>query len=294
MPDSMQNRRSIMVETLGRTWHDLLRAKIKAAQNELLICSPYVTEDGCRFYKEYMSPEFRSRGKLRVLSDLSPVNLVQRSTDPKAIQKLFSDVTSWKLRHLPHLHAKVYVFDCTYAIVTSANLTVGGLHRNFEIGVGISDQVTVLRLRDEVLAYSKLGAPVHSDELNIYCELAVKVQAQYASLLKSAKRKARQEFERSLGELDSYLIRLRTSGGPVTSLFAQTIVFLLERRGPLSTKELHPLIQEIHPDLCDDTVDRVIDGVHYGKKWKHWIRSAQQRLKSTGRITLEDGKWKLV
>lgn len=59
----------------------------------------------------------------------------------------------------------------------------------------------------------------------------------------------------------------------------------------MSTAELHPLVQALHPDLCDDGVDRVIDGVHFGKRWKHMVRNAQQHLKSQGRIRLEDGRW---
>jgi len=61
----------------------------------------------------------------------------------------------------------------------------------------------------------------------------------------------------------------------------------------MSTDELNPLIQKIHPDLCDDSVDRVIDGRHFGKKWKHAVRTAQQYLKRTGQIELREGLWHL-
>jgi hypothetical protein len=54
----------------------------------------------------------------------------------------------------------------------------------------------------------------------------------------------------------------------------------------MPTAELHPLIQRIHPDLCDDSVDRVIDGKHFGKKWKHAVRTAQQHLKKIGKVEL--------
>ena len=61
----------------------------------------------------------------------------------------------------------------------------------------------------------------------------------------------------------------------------------------MSTDELNPLIQKIHPDLCDDSVDRVIDGRHFGKKWKHAVRTAQQYLKRTEQIELHEGLWHL-
>jgi hypothetical protein len=52
------------------------------------------------------------------------------------------------------------------------------------------------------------------------------------------------------------------------------------------------MIQEIHPDLCDD-VDRMIHGVRFGKNWKHAVRAAQQQLKRNGSIALQDGPWAL-
>jgi hypothetical protein len=54
------------------------------------------------------------------------------------------------------------------------------------------------------------------------------------------------------------------------------------------------LIENIHPDLCDNTVDRVIDGKRFGKKWKHAVRTAQQQLKREGLVALSGGRWLLV
>lgn len=62
----------------------------------------------------------------------------------------------------------------------------------------------------------------------------------------------------------------------------------------LRTEELHPLIQLLHPDLCDDSVDRVIDGVHFDKKWKHCVRNAQQYLKRNGEIQFDGSRWHLI
>jgi hypothetical protein len=46
--------------------------------------------------------------------------------------------------------------------------------------------------------------------------------------------------------------------------------------------------------MCDDSIDRVIDGVHFGKKWKHMVRNTQQFLKSRREIELREGLWRLV
>lgn len=231
---------------------------------------------------------------MRILSDLSPTHLLQASTDPAALQLLLTSVGRGSLRHLPRLHAKVYVFDSTYAIVTSANLTAGGIYRNFEYGIGIADRATVSRIRDSVEAYAELGAAVELEQLARYCTLALEVRRRVAAQMSTVAREAQVQLEQSIRETEDELLRLRVRGGRITPLFGQTILYLLRQHGPLSTRELHPLIQQIHPDLCDDSVDRVIDGVHYGKRWKHWVRSAQQRLKDENRIILVDGTWRLV
>jgi hypothetical protein len=64
----------------------------------------------------------------------------------------------------------------------------------------------------------------------------------------------------------------------------------------MSTVHINQAIKRIHPhpDLCDDTIDRVIDGQHFGKKWKHAVRTAQAFLRRRGDIQREGGKWHLT
>jgi hypothetical protein len=53
-------------------------------------------------------------------------------------------------------------------------------------------------------------------------------------------------------------------------------------------------VEGTHPDLCDNSIDRVINGVHFGRKWKHMLRNAQVFLRRKGLIELYDKKWRLV
>ena len=105
-------------------------------------------------------------------------------------------------------------------------------------------------------------------------------------------REIRRRFEESLRSAEDSLIRIRLAGGPVHTVFARTIEYLLRSHGVMATEGLHPLIKAIHPDLCDDSVDRVIDGKRFGKKWKHAVRTAQQQLKKRGVICYENGLWR--
>ena len=62
----------------------------------------------------------------------------------------------------------------------------------------------------------------------------------------------------------------------------------------MPTAELNVLVRNLKPELCDDEVDRVINGQSFGKRWKHDIRNAQQQLKRQGQIVLENRKWRLA
>jgi hypothetical protein len=201
---------------------------------------------------------------------------------------------SAEIFHLPRLHAKVYVADSVAAIVTSGNLTHGGLERNFEYGVEIRDTAAVELIRVDVLDYASLGARFAIDELRAYAEHAEEVRKAFRKAQASVARGARKRLELAIMGIGDELLRRQLRGGPVHQVFARTIQYLLRRYGPLETKALHSYIQSIHPDLCDDSVDREIDGEHFGKKWKHQVRSAQSYLKRKGWVGLRGGKWEVV
>jgi len=86
--------------------------------------------------------------------------------------------------------------------------------------------------------------------------------------------------------VEDNLIRIRVEGRSVNAIFSRTLLYLLSS-SPMTTIQLNMLVQQINPDLCDDTLDRVIDGVHYGKKWKHQVRGAQVSLARQGRIAYD-------
>ncbi len=196
--------------------------------------------------------------------------------------------------HLPRLHAKVYAADGTIAVVTSGNLTEGGLHVNHECGLLVDNQDMVRTIEAEIAAYASLGGVVDSHTLDRVCELAADARAAYQAQTASASRESTRRLRAVLQASSDTLVRARLSEGPIHTVFARTIEYLLRRHGSLTTEQMHPIIHHLHPDLCDDTIDRVIDGKRFGKKWKHAVRTAQQQLKKRGTIALVNGAWTLV
>jgi hypothetical protein len=236
----------------------------------------------------------RSGIRLHFLTNLSPQNICQGATDPEALRSLAERVAGTTVTHLPRLHAKVYVADTKCAIVTSGNLTAGGLMRNQEYGVLTTDPDAVRQIRQDLEDFGRLGTRIALDQLLAYCTVAEKVQKSFRKQMASARKEAREEFARNLHAAEDELIRVKFLGSSPTKIFEDTILYLLKTQGPLSTHQLQPQIQALHPDLCDDAVDRVIDGQHFGKRWKHMVRAAQSHLKDRGLAEIVVGRWKLV
>ena len=264
------------------------------ASERVLISSPFVSRRGVDFLVDHLSSSVQENGSVQVLANLSPQNIVQGATEPESLQRLNSTVSDAVVHHLPHLHAKVYVADTQKAIVTSGNLTGGGLEKNYEYGVTTSDTEAISVIHDDLEEYAELGVQVREDELQTYIEAAENVRETFRVQQESQEESARREFEEALAEARDELIRLRLRGESTNATFAKTVLYLLRRRGPMATEELHPHVQRIHPDLCDDSVDRVVGGENYGKRWKHRVRAAQSTLKQRGDIELEDGRWRLT
>jgi hypothetical protein len=283
------------LELLRRGWQSRLEELVGSAERSLFIAAPFITQSGVEVVQSRLSSSIRERGEIRVLTSLDVLSICQGTCDPLALKSLFGDTPSSILTHLPRLHAKVYIADDRAAIITSGNLTAGGLVSNFEYGVAFDEPSLVERVKNDLEEYASLGAILGDEQLASFCEASERVRHAFREQTANVARKVREEFQRQARIAEDQLIRARLAGGATHTVFAKTILYLLKRHGPLKTVEQHPLIQAIHPDLCDDSIDRVIDGQHFGKKWKHAVRTAQQQLKAAGRIELgQDRRWVLT
>lgn len=275
-------------------WHRTLETLVSSARSRLTLCAPYVSERGASVVRNARSSVLKTNCAVLVLTDLSPIAVCAGATDPGAVASLGQAIPNVRTVHLPRLHAKVYAADGSSAVVTSGNLTDGGLRANHECGLLVENPQLAGRIEAEIAAYAALGAEVDRHTLDRVCELAVDARAAYKAQIASASRESSRRLRAVLRASSDTLVRARLAEGPIHTVFAKTIEYLLRRQGPLTTEQMHPMIHEIHHDLCDDTVDRVIDGKRFGKKWKHAARTAQQQLKKRGIIALVNGSWTLV
>lgn len=280
------------MELLRKDWKGRLEELVGAAERSLLIAVPFITRPGVEIVQSRLSSGIRKHGAIQILTCLDVLSICQGTCDPFALRSLLKGTPSSTLTHLPRLHAKVYIADDSAAIVTSGNLTVGGLVANFEYGIALNEPPMVRLVKKDIVEYASLGASLADEQLASFCEASNRVREAFRRQTANVAKRFRADFEKQARIAEDQLIHLRLSGGAQNNVFARTIQYLLNRHGPLKTVEQHPLIQAIHPDLCDDSIDRVIDGQHFGKKWKHAVRTAQQRLKEAKLIELrEDGRW---
>ncbi len=278
---------------LTSPWSSQFSDTLGRAGNELFISSPFVNAGGVRALAE--AAEHRSRVNLTLLTSLTTQNIMSGATDPSALRVLYEQFGHVRISSLPRLHAKVYIVDQKIGIITSANLTSGGLRTNFEYGVRIDKAEIVAGIREDMNRYFSLGNVLTREVLSVIEEEAndlVRIRREAEKALRKYGLAARLGRVSAKIELELLQNRVR-EGRTVNSIFSETILYALERRGALTTEELHEFIQPIHPDICDDSTDRIINGEHFGKRWKHLVRNAQQYLKRRGLIDLTNGKWHL-
>ena len=282
------------VELLRSPWKSRFVSLLHSVQEDLFVGSPYISRGALRLIAEELSQTgVLAETKVTVLTDLSVGNIAGGWVDVGGLVQLINSAPNTRIHHLPSLHAKLYIADSHSAVVSSANLTEGGLVRNTEYGIQIKAPALVRAIRQDAQMYAALGAHVPLQTLQRFASAAATLTKLRDELSRSTAKRLQDALENKLDETHLAVLRCRAFGESTHSILARTLLFVL-RRGPMRTPDIHPLIQSIHPDLCDDTVDRVIDGVHFGKRWKHYVRNAQQHLKRTGLVVFDGICWSLT
>ena len=206
--------------------------------------------------------------------------------DVEALLRLAKVSPASKLVALPNLHAKVFVADEKAAIITSGNLTRSGLDTNIEYGIVFRDQTLVRTVREDMLGFARLGSAVSLDAIADLLPLQTTMREAEAEVAHSAPPEAKRRFDEIMWQAKPAFAAMQVGNRSANAIFGEAIRLALAE-GPQPTAVIHERIRQMLPDFCDDTEDRVINGVHFGKKWKHNVRNAQQSLKHRG-IIIQD------
>ncbi len=280
------------VELVTSPWAATFYGLVDLAQEELLIASPFLSSGPLRKVTEMVNRKQPRDGvHLDIITNLAVDSMLSGALDVAALLHLARSVPTSTVTYLPGLHAKIYVADTKAAVITSANLTNNGLAGNHEYGVLLRDPALIVRVRDDLIRYASLGNLVSLDTLAALTQASQDLRTARQQADRSANARLREAFEQRTDEAKVALLKARAQGKTTHGIFCDTLLYLLDKNGPLTTVEIHPLVQQIHPDLCDDSIDRVIGGVHFGKKWKHYVRMAQVGLRRRGLIATDGKRW---
>jgi HKD family nuclease len=140
--------------------------KYASGVHDVMICSPFLTKGGIL----PLLDRFRQKEKVRldVISRFNEIDCLSGATDPEVFAHLFklTRFKKWDIRIwlVDSLHTKTIVLGKKAAIIGSANITVGGLENNLELGV-LQTGIPVETIRHHLEGYKETGIELTHDAL---------------------------------------------------------------------------------------------------------------------------------
>ena len=117
---------------------------VQSAKNRILLASPFIKYHTVNKIIETYDKKI---AEFKVINSFKLSYFHRGASDLEALKSLINNGASVKNVH--NLHAKIFIFDNT-AIVTSGNLTPGGLSNNWEYGIKIDNEL-VSQIRDDYI-----------------------------------------------------------------------------------------------------------------------------------------------
>ena len=160
-----------MLRLVDSKWTEEFTEALQADSSELYIISPFIKAGAL---------EHLLRGKpgnLKVITRFDLKDFAQGVSDIVALRMLL-DVNA-RVRGIRNLHAKLYIFGTSRAIITSANLTEAALRRNHELGTVVTstNQVKECRTYFDNL-WKSAGDDLESEQLKRWADRVAKHQLQ--------------------------------------------------------------------------------------------------------------------
>jgi hypothetical protein len=265
------------IEVLINPAIDVFMGLVKSSK-EQLFASPFVKNNITNMVIENRP----SDSKISLLTSYKLTNFYRGSSDLQALSNCIKN--NIEVKSYSRLHAKTYIFDSERAIVTSGNLTLGGLRNNYECGVLVEDRKIVTTLKDNFLALFKneQDSPVVTEEIiTITAEILSKVPKEKKVRFEKTEKEIFPEPENDLYDAGVETITKTLSGWKldvfnVVSKIRQNIFDLrtaYEFENEL--RKLHPENQNIEPkirqqlqELRDLGLIEFISPGLYRKLWK--------------------------
>lgn len=276
------------IEFYGRAWRAEFSRFLSEVESEIIVVCPYIRDAEAEFVVQKLSKATR----VCTLTSLRVDSIVQGALEINGIRRLADFSAGSEAINVPKLHAKVFVADTARAIVTSANLTTSGIDHNYEYGISVRGTELVAKILSDLEECKSIGTPISG--LERIQKLADSVKKAQQKLDNQTARESA-ELKNAIKQLEQKCLSMQVEKKSKTAVFRDAVRYVLTS-GPATTGQIHAAIQTLYPELCDDSIERVIDGKTFGKLWKHDVRNAQQIMKMRDEIKWDKdtGIWYLV
>lgn len=262
------------IELINRPWRSHLAELVASASDSILIAAPFIKESEAEWLCGFLQPGI----EVRTLARVDSIAVSNESLDIAALRRLATASRKARLTALPNLHAKVFVADQKAAIVTSGNLTRGGLDANIEYGVALHEPDLVRRVREDMLMFARLGSDVSVRKIAQLARLEKELRGAHANVQNSASDEAKQRFDQVVNKAKPVVAEIEIGYRSKNAIFGEAAQLVLADGRPLPIDLLHERVRELLPTLCGDG-NYVLRGKSFGKDWKHDVRNALNYLK---------------
>lgn len=160
-----------MIKVLTTPWKEEFLKLVNKSKISIKITSPFVKYDICR---EMLLAKNRQT-RINLITSFKLMSIYSGALDIKALEEIINN--NGKIKNYPKLHSKIYLFDDEEAIITSSNLTVGGMTKNFEYGIYIDDSEVVKKISMDfhLLSINEKTGPVTKSSIEIVREILKKL-----------------------------------------------------------------------------------------------------------------------
>src|SRR3972149_1283770 len=141
-----------MLQIIKSPWEDTFVRLLKEAQTNVYLASPFIKAQTARLIAEHS----RRKIDFRYINSFKLANFHRGASDLEALKTL--DKCKFKQKSVHNLHAKLFIFD-DRAIITSGNLTPGGLRNNLEYGILIQNEMAGEIKSDYLKIFNNLAYP---------------------------------------------------------------------------------------------------------------------------------------
>lgn len=118
-----------MIEIIKNPWLDNFLDLVAECNHSIKITSPYLSKNICDNVFNRKKPKVN----FELITSINISSLLSKSLNLDALQLIINN--GGEIHNHKNIHSKIYIFDNDRAVITSGNLTFGGLSKNFEYGV---------------------------------------------------------------------------------------------------------------------------------------------------------------